>query len=165
MITQSELKKILDYNPETGTLIWKVKSAYNTKVGYAAGYLNKSNGYIIIMIDGMNYRAHRLAWFITYCAWPKREIDHINHERADNRIVNLREVSRQENNKNMSKAKNNKSGVTGVHWDKARDRWTAKIQMEGKAIYLGRFIDKFEAICARKSANNKYGFHENHGTA
>ncbi len=94
--------------------------------------------------------------------WPK-EIDHINHKRSDNRWANLRETLENENYKNKSLMSNNSSGVHGVSWNKKDKVWTAMIGVCKKVIYLGSSKDKFEAICCRMSANNKYGFHRNHG--
>ncbi len=163
MITQSELKELLDYDPETGVFIWKKKVANRVKIGDIAGCLDISTGYIVFMIKGKRYRAHRLAWFYIYGEWPKDQIDHINHVRDDNRIVNLREVTRQENLKNASLSKNNKSDVTGVHWYKANKEWRAQIMVNGKYIHLGYFNDKHDAAMTRKEAEIKYEYHENHG--
>ena len=161
MTTQSELKEALNYNPETGVFTWIISRGNGVKSGDVAGYI-MLNGYASIRIGKISYLSHRLAFLYVYGRWPK-EIDHINHDKSDNRWVNLREVSKQENQRNRSMNKNNTSGVAGVGWDKKNNRWEAQIKAKGKSIKLGRFIDKFEAICARKSANNKYGFHENHG--
>ena len=160
MINQKALKEILSYDPETGGFIWLIAPANCMKAGDAAGTLDR--GYVQIGIKGKLYRAHRLAWLITYGEWP-RELDHINHIRDDNRIANLREVTRQENCKNRSPSKRNKSGVCGVCWNKASNKWLAMICVNSKNTYLGAFIDKFEAICARKSAENKHDYHTNHG--
>lgn len=96
-------------------------------------------------------------------SWPKEQIDHINHVRSDNRWINLREATNQENCKNRSISIRNKSGVVGVRWTKGKTKWAAYIHVNSKDKYLGFFFDKFEAICARKSAENKHGFHANHG--
>ena len=93
---------------------------------------------------------------------PVSEVDHINHNGLDNRWVNLRQVTRQENCKNTSLYKRNKSGVSGVAWNKRDKKWMAEIGQRPRRK-LGRFIDKFEAICARKSAENKLNYHPNHG--
>ena len=95
--------------------------------------------------------------------WPKERMDHINHIRKDNRWLNLRETTNQENNKNASKRKDNTSGVPGVYWAKHCNKWLASINNGGERVNLGGFTDWFEAVCAKMSANNKYGFHSNHG--
>ena len=104
--------------------------------------------------------AHRLAWLYVYGCWPD-EIDHINQIRDDNRIANLRSVDRTTNCQNASRQKS-ESGVTGLV-KRYTGKWEARIQVNKKYIYLGIFSTKSEAIAARKAANVKYGFHENHG--
>ena len=162
MITQSELIELLKYNPRTGCFTWKKKTCLKVVIGKLAGTIN-SKGYIVITISRKLYRAHRLAWFYIHGVWPKDQIDHVNHVRTDNRIINLREASNLENHKNMSMAKNNTSGITGVNWNKTDRSWRASITLNLKSIHLGQRKDKFEAICLRKSAENKLGFHLNHG--
>jgi len=162
MLTQEQLKKALNYNLESGDFRWLITHSNRTKKGSIAGSTS-GRGYRRITINGEVYRAHSLAWLYTLGYWPKDQIDHENHIRDDNAWINLREVTPSENNKNMSRAKNNTSGVTGVSWINPRRKWLAQIKINRKQINLGRFNDKFEAICARMSANNKYGFHKNHG--
>ncbi|MCK4792503.1 MAG: HNH endonuclease [Desulfobacteraceae bacterium] len=160
MLTQKELKEVLNYNLETGELVWRI-SRGTRKAGDIAGTLN-ALGYVVIRIKGKLYLAHRLAWFIEHGRWPK-EIDHINHGKADNRWVNLREITHQENMMNQPLRKSNTSGVCGVDWHKRDNKWRSKIMIDGKTLHLGYFTDKLDAITARKEAENKYGFHENHG--
>ena len=164
ILAQKELKELLHYNPETGVFTWlKVHAKTRTaKVGGIAGCLH-SAGYIMIGIKGTNYYAHRLAWLITYGDWPKEQIDHQDHNRSNNMISNLREATRQENARNQSLSRANKSGVCGVIWYKPTNKWMANIKENGKLVNLGYFYDFFEACCARKSAENKYCYHENHG--
>ncbi len=153
-IIQTRLKELVDYNPNTGEFRWK------TEVGNIAGYI-RSNGYVRIELDRKSYLAHRLVWLYVHGKWPIG-IDHINHDKTDNRIENLREVTRAENQKNLPVFKNNTSGVPGVSWSKSSKKWQANIKTEGKVIYLGLFQDKNEAIKAREEAKIKYGFHPNH---
>lgn len=159
MITQERLKKVLNYNPGTGDFTW-VSSIGPIKSGSKAG--TEKGGYINIQIDKKLYKAHRLAWLYINGAFPDN-IDHINHIGIDNRILNLRDISHADNMRNRSLSSNNKSGVNGVFFYKRDSLWVAQIEIHRKNIFLGRFNDKFDAICARKSADNKYGFHENHG--
>ncbi|MCK5236074.1 MAG: HNH endonuclease [Deltaproteobacteria bacterium] len=161
-LTQKQLKEILHYSPETGLFVWLTSPTKSVKIGDIAGTLG-SRGYVRIMIEGKNYQSHRLAWFYVYGVWPLNHIDHINHIKDDNRIVNLREATGQENQRNASLRKSNTSGVCGVSLHKTSNKWQATIGANDKNIHLGLFSDKFEAICARKSADNKYGFHANHG--
>ena len=162
MLTQKQLKKLFYYNPGIGVFTRLVATSNSVKVGDIAG-CDDGQGYIRITVNNKLYKAHHLAWLYMTGLLPKDQIDHINHIRDDNRFINLREATNQENHKNLSKRKDNTSGVTGVYLSKASNKWKAHIKMNLKYNYLGGFIDKFEAICARKSAENKYGFHPNHG--
>ena len=161
MITQSELKENLKYNPDTGVFIW-LASRGSVRRGRSARSLD-NEGYITICINGRAYKGHRLAWLYVYGVWPKYQIDHISRIRDDNRIANLRDVPISTNLKNSSLSKRNTSGVTGVYFIKKDGTWAARICVKSKLLHLATFKDKFEAICCRKSANNKYGFHPNHG--
>ncbi len=161
-LTQKKLKMLLRYNPETGVFIWRIRVSRNIFANDIAGSHN-SYGYMRITINRESHLAHRLAWFYVYGVWPEDQLDHINHIRDDNRIKNLREASARVNGKNQSLSERNTSGICGVHWCKARSTWRAAIRCDRVDLHLGSFADKFEAICARKSAENKYDFHENHG--
>jgi len=107
--------------------------------------------------------AHRVIWALVKNQWPAGEIDHINGNRSDNRIENLRCVSFGENQRNRSIFKNNTSGLCGVHWDKSRNKWKAVIHIGGKPKNLGRFDLFDEAVLARKRAEQINHYHENHG--
>jgi len=163
ILTQKQLKEILRYDPDTGIFTWLVRTANCVKIGEAAGGLNPA-GYSGIRLKGRDYLAHRLAWLYMTDEWPKDQIDHINHIKDDNRIENLREVTHKENGRNRSMQKNNVSGCCGVCWYKPYNKWAAQIKVNGKQINLGCFDDLNNAIAARKAAEIKYGFHENHGS-
>lgn len=154
MLTQKQLKEILHYNPETGVFIRK-----STK--NKAGYISKA-GYVIIYVLGKQYRAHRLAWLYMHNKHPNK-IDHKDHNGENNKINNLRNTDNLGNSRNLSISKANKSGVVGVGFYKRTGLWRAQININNKSKHLGYFNDKFEAICARLSANQNNGFHENHG--
>ncbi len=162
MINQKELKRQLRYDPSTGIFTRLVSRNKSVKVGDVAGGIN-GDGYIQIRINSKQYKAHRLAWLYMTGEWPKHHIDHDDHIRCNNAWDNLFDVTHQENNKNASKRKDNASGVTGVFWHKVANKWKAQIKIDGKHNPLGLHRDKFEAICARKSAEIKHGFHPNHG--
>ena len=161
IITQKRLKELLDYNAVTGEFTWLVTKG-KAKAGTVAGWLE--NGYLRIGIAGKTYQAQRLAWLNKHGAFPKNQLDHINHIRDDNRIANLREVTQAENQKNVSKRSDNTSGFTGVCWYKRHSNWRVQITVNGKIIHLGYFSDIDDAITARKSANIKYTYHANHGS-
>jgi hypothetical protein len=161
-ITQERLQNLFNYDPETGKLVWKDgKRKQKKKNGIAGGFNEK--GYCRIWVDGGLYYAHRLIWLYLYGEVPDGQIDHINHKKSDNRAENLRVVSRADNAKNTPLPKTNNSGVIGICYNKAAGKLQAQIQVNGKSIYLGLFDNLFDACCARKSAENKYGFHKNHG--
>tara|TARA_R110000850_G_scaffold29148_2_gene80695 strand:+ start:473 stop:973 length:501 start_codon:yes stop_codon:yes gene_type:complete len=163
MITLGRLKELLDYNECTGVFTWKISPAGNTKKNSIAGCDN-GHGYIRIRIDGGRFRAHRLAWlYITGCH-PTEQIDHINGNRSDNRIKNLREVSQLNNNRNRGINSNNTSGFTGVTFDKSTGKWIAQIEVKGFNHLIGRFINKSDAVKARVEKEIELGFHINHGS-
>ncbi len=162
MISLTEMAKILTYDLNTGRFTYKCKPRAQTEIGDIAGTIDKE-GYRVIKIKNKLYKAHRLAWLFIYGRMPIGQIDHINHNRDDNRIENLRVVNNQENQKNRLINKNNKSGVNGVFWNKLSNKWQARIRVNSKAIHLGLFSTLDEAIEVREQANIKYGFHQNHG--
>jgi len=168
MLTYEQVKYRLNYNPETGDLTWtdNVKKRGWVEPGKKAG--NKcAIGYMVVTmtVDKVRHQlyAHRVAWLLTHDKWPDNQIDHINGERVDNRLINLRDVTLQENRKNMKKPTNNTSGEMGVVWDKGRQKWQARIRVNGKDMYLGRFKDFDAALARRKQAEIEHGFHANHG--
>lgn len=128
------------------------------------GYLEKSNGYMRFSYNYKKFYVHRVVWEIHHGNIPNGfEIDHINQNKLDNRIENLRLVSHIDNNKNKGLNKNNTSGFVGVCWDKRSSKWFSYITVNSKQISLGLFKEKDKAISARKEANLFYGFSENHG--
>lgn len=161
MITQDELKKVLHYSPNSGIFTWVLNTSCRDVVGTRAGfYVDK---YRCIGIYNNTYKEHRLAFLYMTGTWPKAQMDHINHIRDDNRWCNLQESTNQQNQRNSTRRINNTSGCTGVYWDTEKSRWMAYIYVDNRRKYLGRYKDKEDAIRARKEAEVKYGFHENHG--
>jgi hypothetical protein len=164
VITQAELKNYVYYDPDTGAFTRKEKPARGkAKAGDVMGSRHMA-GYMAASVRNKAYLLHRLAWLYVHGYMPE-QIDHINHDRTDNRISNLREVVPQENLRNQKLSAANTSGVTGVAWDKAKRKWMAQVKVDYRNVHLGRYDDWFDAVCARKSANNRFGFHENHGRA
>jgi hypothetical protein len=168
------LRTRLRYEPDTGKLFWREVGRdefandqhwkrFNAKyAGKAAGAVN-GEGYLFISIHYKRYSAHRIAWAIQTGDWPKNQIDHINGDRADNRIENLRDVTQSENGKNQRRNRFNKSGRAGVCWHRRDGRWTANIRHDGRLIHLGNFADFSAAAAAREAAEKRFGFHCNHG--
>ena len=166
ILTQDKLKSLLDYNQYTGVFVWLVTCGSVKNGDIAGSVFPHQNGkcYFRICISGKNYLSHRLAWLYMTGGYPKNQIDHINGNGCHNWFYNLRDVSELENHRNVRRMKNNTSGLTGVYWDDSRNKWKSSISVSRKHVYLGRFDDYFEACCARRSADYKYGFHQNHGS-
>lgn len=146
------LEKKFRYDPETGIIYRSFLSGWK-----ATGTL-QSHGYIKLKLDGKLVAAHRLAWRLYYGEWPLGEIDHINRDKADNRIANLRDVTRSVNRQNVGTYGNNTSGITGVYWVSHCNKWQAKISVSGQEVNLGFYEDKDAAAQARHEAEVKYGY-------
>lgn len=155
MITQDRLKEVLDYDPVSGIFRWKIKTSDKVIVGNIAGCVRK-NRHTVIKIDKMEYTAHRLVWLYMYGSFPEKELDHINCIRGDNRLCNLREVTRSQNLYNRAKFPNTKSGHKGVYYNKAMKKWRARIGVEGKSIDIGFYSTIEEAISSYQNAAIKY---------
>lgn len=154
-LTAEQLREILHYDPDTGVFTRRVSTARNVKAGDVAGYSN-GDGYRYISVQNRLYKAHRLAWLYHYGNWPKDQIDHINRNRSDNRISNLRDVTNKQNHQNRSKSSNNTSGHPGVSWHKQKSKWVARITHNQKLIHLGYFSILEDAVAARKAAEKLY---------
>lgn len=161
MLTQAEANYLFYYDPINGKLYWKHPRATKLKAGDAAGTLHHS-GYLQTQVNGKIYRNHRLIWLMHYGYLP-RILDHIDHNKQNNKLENLREVTYSENCKNITRPRNNTSGVVGVSYSKRLGKWYAQIRSERAKYWLGVFDTFEEAVKARKEAEAKYGFHKNHG--
>lgn len=147
---------------DNGILRWK-RSYGRVKAGEPAGRI-LPDGYLQVNVGYRFRRVHRIVWEMFNGDIPEgMQIDHINHIRTDNRIENLRLVTCKENSKNKSRSKNNRSGVTGVYFDNYSSKWKAQIKTDNGIKHLGRFLDISDAIAARKLAEEKLGYHKNHG--
>lgn len=154
----SELKRLLAYNAKTGEFRWR-ESRGGRRKGDLAGSLD-DKGYRVIRLNRVLYRAHRLVWLLHTGELPEI-VDHINHERDDNRFKNLRAVTTSENNANMDMRSDNKSGFKGVSFHKGSKRWVAKLQ--GKT--LGYFNSPEQAAeCYQAAARQQFGVHFNDTT-
>lgn len=175
-ITQELLHLLIDYDPETGVVVWKPRlpdffehktkhgnpcKAWNTQhAGKQIGSLN-SLGYLVCRLFNKKFGVHRLIWIYMTGQIPKI-IDHINGIRSDNRFINLRNTTTSGNGKNRVINSNNISGYMGISLT-ASQKWQAVIKVNGKLIILGTFDTKKLAVAARKAAEIKFGFHSNHG--
>jgi hypothetical protein len=157
-LTQSQLKELLYYDPDTGLFINKISRGSRALAGAIAGDLN-SIGYWRIAINCSRYSAHRLAWLYVYGSWPKDQIDHINRIRHDNRISNLREVTISQNLQNVGLRTDNTSGYKGVCWSNKHRKWQAQIKINNVYLCLGRFKSLDDAIAVRKQAEEQLHTH------
>ncbi|EPD0133476.1 MULTISPECIES: HNH endonuclease [Enterobacteriaceae] len=167
------LHECFSYDHLSGLMVWKVRpithfarerdhAAWNARfAGKNAGSMNK--GYWRVEVSKKPMGVHRIAWAMHYGEYPEGWIDHINGDRSDNRIINLRVTDPVGNATNQKMPANNSSGVAGVSYVPRDNKWKAYIYHGNKFVYLGYFVDKNDAIAARKMAEVKYGFHENHG--
>ncbi len=149
-LTQEHLKELFEYDKDTGA--FKLKEAGKVS----------AQGYVVIWIEGKKYLAHRLTFLYMTGELPEHHVDHINHDRSDNRWCNLREVTNAENLKNLKKLSRNTSGITGVSFLKNTGKWRAQISTQ-KIVHLGTFTSKEDAARAYEEAKIKHGFHPNHG--
>lgn len=142
-----ELREWLRYDAETGEFFWIKTPGRRAKAGDRAGCDNK--GYIEIRVRRSRVLAHRLAWLFVYGKNPgDRQIDHINCNRADNRISNLRLANQRENMANTRKKQNTTSNLKGVSWYKRKQKWVAQIRINGKSKHIGYFQNQQEAHAA-----------------
>lgn len=138
MITKEILMSKMTYFPNDGIFKWNHN--FNLNVGYIR------DGYLLIKINGKRYFAHRLAWLYVYGIFPDVHLDHINGDRSDNRIKNLRLATNSENMQNQKRPrKDNKTGLLGVYFSNIHGKYIAKIVVNHKRIHLGLFEDKEKA--------------------
>jgi len=149
------LRQLLDYDPVMGYFTWKEFRRWSAKKGDIAGTIT-SKGYINISIDGVDYKAHRLAWKISYNEDPINQVDHIDRNKTNNKLSNLRIVNNQQNQINTNIQRNNSSGVKGVYFNKKQNKWIARIGFNYKKVNLGSFETIEEAKVTYENAVKKY---------
>lgn len=170
----------ISYDPETGSLIWRkvgpegfahtkqpdrMSKQWNTTFSEKMAISFKDHrGYLQGTFRGRFVLAHRIAFLLSYGYEPD-EVDHINGCKSDNRLANLRAVTRKQNAQNQKLHSRNTSGCSGVYWDGQRNKWVARLYSSQAALSLGRFDYFADAVAARKSAEAKAGYHPNHGRA
>lgn len=152
MLTQDYVKDKINYDKTTGEFTWKINRG---KVKKGNKIQTKRNGYLAVGINYKTYALHRIAWLYEYGYFPK-EIDHINGNKSDNRIENLRECTRVQNCQNRVDTKNKSSGIRNVHWHKLAKKWQVRIQYNKKRICIGLFDDVELAELVAIEARNKY---------
>lgn len=180
VLNPDELRKILDYDQHTGFLTWKPRAASmfapgkhceaHAAVSWNTRYANKpalaspdGRGYMAGTIFNRAYQAHRVCWAMHFGQWPLGQIDHINGDRSDNRIANLRDVTPAENMRNQRRRVTNTSGVMGVYWHKRDRKWQARIFVGGRQKHIGYFESFGAAVEARKAAEVSLEYHTGHG--
>ncbi len=144
-LTQGRLRTVLHYSALTGIFVWRRPK----RSGRRPGRID-NHGYRYIHIDGDVYKAANLAWFYVHGQWPSPLLDHINGKRDDDRIENLREATRAENNQNRKMDRRNTSGYRGV--SKRGDIWVAQLNAHGVIRRLGKFTSAEEASHAYLAA-------------
>lgn len=142
--------RLLTYVPETGDLLWRVRRGPKSK-GTKAGCIRR-DGYLYVVIGQRKFLAHRLCWLLHYGEWPSAHLDHINRDKVDNRLVNLRAATSAQNNLNRPKQSNNSSGFKGVWFHKKSGKYLAIIVFEGVKRQLGQFLTAEEASEAYQTA-------------
>lgn len=155
------IKDLFDYDADTG-VIRRTRRAGGKSADSPVGKIN-SHGYLSIMCMEKTILAHRLCWFLHYGEWPEHPIDHIDGDRKNNAISNLRLSSRVENAKNSGISTANKSGVVGVCWVNGTSKWQVQIAADKKKYYLGQYSSLLDAVAVRKSAELRHGFDPMHG--
>ena len=140
------LREALSYDPATGAFTW-LRTSKRRATGQNAG-CRGPRGYVKIVVDGRSYLAHRLAWAFTQGRWPVGQIDHMNMDRSDNRIANLREADHSTNQANTRIRADNTSGLKGVTFNARASKWQAQIKKNGANTHLGLFDTKEAAHAA-----------------
>lgn len=151
MITQEQLKQLLNYDPETGVFTSRLK---NKTVGSIS-----NRGYLRLNIAKRLYMAHRIAWLYMTGQFPSIEIDHIDGCKLNNKWVNLRQVTRKQNMENTSLFTNNISGYRGVAWYKNNNKWGASVFHNGRRHFAGLYITEEEAHIAAQQLRNELFTH------
>ena len=165
MLTFERANELFRYEPSSGKLFWKKRTNNNMKKDLEAGSPDSRYGYLRVNIRGKSYAVHRLILVLSGIeVGDGLFVDHINHDRTDNRLCNLRVVTKVQNTRNLSLYKKNKTGYPGVYQHETTKRYIAHIRINNKKLHLGCFKTLEEAATARAEAEKLYGFHENHGT-
>lgn len=163
ILNQARLKELVRYDRKTGVFYWLVRrNRVRADVGMVAGCARSTDGYHAISIDGQKYLSHRLAWLYETGEWPNKAIDHIDGNKSNNAISNLREASPAQNAWNMRLSHDrNTSGAKCVYWYKPRRKWAVRICVNGARKYVGLFSSKDDAeiaaVNARKELHGEFG--------
>lgn len=151
VLTQARVRELFDYDQKIGNLIRRTSQSSKNSVGDIVGYRG-NNGYLYVRVDGRLYLVHRVIWMYVHGYFPEHYIDHINRDKCDNRLENLREATNKCNMRNSKLRSDNKTGITGIFLLKDRGKWLANIRVDNKTKFLGEFIDFTEAVAHRLAA-------------
>jgi hypothetical protein len=173
LVSPADLHKYLICDFETGALTWRLRPreafpcnwsflVWNKSYGGKPAFTSSCSGYYRGNLLNKVYAAHRVIWAMAHNEWPE-VIDHVNGNKLDNRLSNLRNVSQTINCKNTRHHKHNTSGVMGVSWSNTRNKWVARVGANTAGVHIGYFDDKESAIRAVEAERLKRGYHENHG--
>lgn len=154
-LTQKRVRELLDYDPETGLLTWKVNRRGSAKAGDVIKSVNGA-GYVQLAIDSKTYLAHRVIWLWNYGYFPEKQVDHINRIKVDNRLCNLREIASSCNVQNSCVSTRNRTGVKGVRVDKYGCH--AFIMIGGRQNHIKTVHDFTEAVALRLAAEQCLGY-------
>lgn len=158
-VDQALVKKFFNYGTTSGVLTWRLPTKLN-QIGDEVGSLD--SGYLRVRLGKKQYRVHRLIWLYQTGYLPE-QVDHIDHNRMNNKWDNLREVDALTNAHNLSQSIKNTLGTTGVFLDRKSGKYRAGIMRNGNQKWLGFFDSINDAITARKQAELQFNFHPNHG--
>lgn len=158
MLTQEGLKELFDYDPETGALLRRISVGKGNRwrKGTIAGHISKQ-GYGRVRVEGRMYLIHRLVWLWHKGYLPENDIDHIDRDKTNNRIENLREVSKSCNLQNTGNPANNTSGVKGISWWKSKEKWRVRMYIHKKDNFIKYCVDFDEAVLHRLAAEQCVG--------
>ncbi|TCV66301.1 HNH endonuclease [Neorhizobium sp. S3-V5DH] len=171
---ETTLNQLLVYSPDDGLLFWRQRprSMFSSQQAFSSWNARKAGKEALTCINSAGYKsgillgkavlAHRVIWKMV-TGYDPDEIDHISGDRTNNRFINLRDVSKFDNQKNCKLRADNTSGVPGVAWNKRDQRWVAFGRLRGKRISIGTFVERADAIAARQAWQSSVGFHANHG--
>jgi len=155
---KDECFRKLNYDQETGIFTWKYDGTRGVRAGDVAGS-RMTHGYIVLSIGGKKALGHRIAWLFAHGEFAQGNIDHINRDKSDNRIANLRLATSEQNAQNRLKNCKNTSGFKGVTWHKRDKRWQAAITVKRKVLHLGYYKTPEDAYLAYVEASKKYQSH------
>lgn len=149
-----QINEQLAYDPETGAITWRLSKKGNSGAGTSAGCNHPALGYVLIGVLRQRLYGHRIAWLLTHGHWPEHQIDHINGNRADNRLANLRECSHAENQQN-GLARRNRHGYPGVDQDPKTGKYRSRVVIGGVKHNMGGFDSPEQAHNAYLEAKQR----------